>query len=607
MTVSRRTFLIATAAAGACLTVAVYLKRGPGPPPLDDELIAVERPPDAFVRMSTDGKITVMSKHTEMGQGIYSCLATIVAEELDAAWSDMRVDGAPADAKLYANSWYGSQLTGGSTSLMNSWDQLRQAGAVIRQMLISAAAEEWNVPKGEIITADSRLRHAPTGREGRYGEFTERAAGQPVPAYVRLKTPDEYRLIGSNLPRLDIPEKTTGSIQYTQDVKLPGMLTAMVVHSPRFGGKLASFDASAAESIDGVFRITAVPSGVAVIARDFWTANKARELLEIEWDESGALLLGSGEMMDELRAMVSKPGLRARDDGNIDKALELAASVIEAEYEFPYLAHAPLEPMNCVVQIKDGGCEIWHGAQWQTQDQADAADILGIPLESVTVNMLLAGGAFGRRATIDYQREAIEVAKAALTDRPVKLVWTREDDMQGGMYRPMFFHRIRGAVDANGRLIAWHQQVAGQSIAANIDTSWLEDGIDNMSVHGSRDSLYEISNFRIESYNKEYPIPVLWYRGTGRSHTAFAMEAFMDELAESSGVDPVEFRRPLLSNSPRLLNVMETAARLADWGMPMLPGRARGIAVFYQNGTSIAQVAEVTLHSESAYSVDRVI
>jgi len=607
MGVSRRNFLLGAVAVGAGLTVAVYLRRGSESPLPDATSVTVDWPPEAFVRVSIDNTVTVFSKHTEMGQGIYSCLATVVAEELDASWDTMRVTGAPADTKLYVNSWFNEQLTGGSTSLSTSWDQLRQAGSAVRQMLIAAAAGVWDVPAGEIVTRSSTLHHDETGHEARYGEFAELAAEQSVPQQVRLKSPEDYRLIGRGLPRTDVPKKTTGEITYTQDLSLPGMLTAMVVHSPRFGGKLASLDSSAAESVEGVFKIAVVPSGVTVIAKDFWTAKKARDLLKIVWDDSNAMKLGSDEMMEELEAMTSKPGALARDDGDVDTILDDSDMVVEAEYEFPYLAHAALEPMNCIVQIVGDSCEIWHGAQWQTQDQANAAEILGTPVESVKVNMLYAGGAFGRRATNDYPREAIEVAQVAQTDRPIKLVWTREDDMQGGMYRPMFYHHLRGALDGAGQLSVWHQKVAGQSIAMTVDSSWIVDGVDNMSVHGARDALYLIPNFRIESYNKDYPVPVLWYRGTGRSHAAFAMEAFMDELSEKAGKDPVEFRRPLLANSPRLLHVMEMAVHLAGWETPMPAGRARGLAIFHQNGTSIAQVVEVSIQPGATFSVDRVV
>lgn len=607
MALSRRSFILGAVGAGAGFAVAVYPQQKPESPESAESLTAVEWPPDAFVRLSPEGMVTVMSKHTEMGQGIYSCLATVVAEELDAAWEDMRVSGAPANAALYGNPWMGDQVTGGSTSLMSSWDQLRQAAAAMRYMLVSAAAESWDVPREEILTIKSLLRHEPSGREARYAEFANRAAAQPVPEHVRLKSPDEYSLIGSNEARIDVPDKTTGRIVFTQDLVLPEMLTAVVAHAPRFGSRLASFDASDAETVDGVFGVAPVPSGVAVIATDFWTAQKARHLLKIEWDDSDALMLGSTEMMDQLKEMVSQPGQRARDDGDVDSVFATAHRIVEADFEFPYLAHAALEPMNCIVQIGVDGCEIWHGAQWPTRDQAEAAEILGIPAESVKVNMLYAGGAFGRRATIDYVREAIEVAKAAQTKRPVKLMWSREDDMRGGMYRPMFYHRLRGAVDARGKLIAWRQQIAGQSIAAQVAPNWLDDGIDNMSIHGARDALYDIPNFRIESYNKEFPVPVLWYRGTGRSHSVFAMEAFMDALAVEAHVDPVEFRRPLLKQSPRLLKVMETAARMAGWGEAMPAGRARGIAIFHQRGTCIAQVAEVSLHGNDTFTVDRVV
>ena len=608
---SRRKFLLGTVAVGGGLAVGIYLQRSgefnEQQISTDSSDMTVEWPPDAFVKIGNDNIITIYSKHTEMGQGVYTGLATIVAEELDADWEQIRVIGAPADEHIYVNFDFGTQLTGGSSSIHNSWDQLRQVGAAMRHMLSSAAAEAWAVSVEEIEVRNGELFHRASGKRAVFGEFADQAASVPVPQSVRLKSPDAYRLIGNELPRTDIPAKLDGGIVYTQDFKLPGMLTAVIAHPPRFGAVVKSFDGSHAKDMPGVVDVVAVPSGVAVVADDFWSAHQARDRLQIEWDESKAFTKSSDTMMAELRELTESGGLIAHELGDVDQALDIADQVLESEYEFPYLAHAAMEPMNCVVQIGDGSCELWHGAQWQTQDQADAANILGIPADRVKVNMLYAGSAFGRRATIDYTREAIHIAQAAGSGRPVKLMWTREDDMAAGMYRPLFFHKLKGALDANGNLIAWRHQLAGQSIAEVVAPEWLENGVDYMSVHGATDMPYDVPNTRFESYNQTYPVPVLWYRGTGRSHTVFAVETFVDRLAGSGGLDPLNFRRRLIDKQPRLLHVMELAAEKADWGSPMMDGRARGIAIHSSRGTQIAQVAEVTVLDDGGFSVDRVV
>ncbi len=608
---SRRTFLVATVAVGGGLAVGVYLTRsqriGKSPNTVLTAETAVEWPPDAFVKISPDNIVTVFSKHTEMGQGVYTGLATIVAEELDAAWSQVRVVGAAANSEIYSNLDYGMQLTGGSASIHNSWDQLRQVGAAMRHMLMSVAAEEWAVSVDEIETREGELYHSATGKHAHFGDFAERAAAQPVPQSVRLKSSDAYQLVGQLLPRTDIPKKLNGEAIYTQDFTLPGMLTAVVAHPPRFGATVKSFDGEVAKGMAGVVDVVAVPGGVAVLAKDFWSAQQARDQLHVEWDESQALKMSSADMLAELRALTDTEGLVAHETGSIDEALGAADRVVEADYEFPYLAHAAMEPMNCIVQITDEGCELWHGAQWQTQDQADAAEILGIPPERVKVNMLYAGGAFGRRATIDYTREAIHVAREAGMGRPVKLVWTREDDMRAGMYRPLFYHKLAGGLDVDGNLVAWHHHMAGQSIAEFVVPGWLENGVDRMSVHGATDMPYEVPNTRFDSYNQTYPVPVLWYRGTGRSHTVFAVETFVDLLAKAGGRDPLAFRRGMIGSQPRLLRVMELAAEKAQWGSPMDAGRARGLAIYSAWGTQIAQVVEVTIPGDGGFKVDRVV
>ena len=610
--ISRRSFLFGTAALGAGLTVGVYLtnRRGDNVVATPEQVpgeVGIDWNPEAFVRVGTDNTVTVLSKHTEMGQGIYTGLATLVAEELDASWDQMRVEGAPANNEVYGNLAFGEQFTGASTSLDYSFDQLRQCGAAARSMLVSAAASLWNVPADEVSVSEGVVHHDQSDRSATFGHLAESAAQQPVPERVTLKVPEQYRLIGSELPRIDVRKKTTGAAEFTQDISLLDMLVAVVAHPPRIGATLGSFNVNIAKDKKGVVDVVAIPSGVAVIAKDFWTATKARDLLQIEWDESKAITLSSSDILAEFEELADKEGIIARDEGSAADALQNADTVIEGEFRFPFLSHSAMEPLNCVVQLSDDGCEIWNAAQQQTRDQADAAKILGLAPEKVKVNMLLAGGAFGRRASKDYTAEAVQVAKASGLKVPIKLMWTREDDMLAGQYRPLNYHRLRAGLDGDGKLIAWHHRLVGQSIAAQEEPAWIVDGVDNMSVHGASDWLYNVPNIRVETHSPDYPIPVLWYRGTGGTHTVYAVETFMDELAAAAGRDSLDFRRDMLGDNPRMLHVLELAAEKANWGSVTEPGRGRGISMCEQRGTYLAQVAEVSVRSDNSFSVDRVV
>ncbi len=614
---SRRHFLKTSAAAGAGLTLGVYFPQlvaeqaaGPGKTGSSMAQGGVFEP-NAFVRIGTDNSVSVSVKHLEMGQGTYTGLSTLVAEELDADWSQIRAQGAPADAARYNNLFWGqSQGTGGSTAIANSFEQMRKAGAAARQMLAGAAAQKWAVPASEITIKKGVVAHPSTDRQTTFGELAEAAAKQPVPENVRLKDPKDFVYIGTVLSRKD-PGKTNGTAIFTQDVKLPGLLTAMVAHPPRFGGKVKSYDANRAKAVKGVEAVVQIPSGVAVLATDFWSAKSGRDLLEIEWDETQAIKLGSREIMSQYKALVDKPGKVARQDGNVGKALSAATKVIQADYEFPYLAHATMEPMNCVVALDSNGCEIWNGAQLQTADQSAVAAALGLKPEQVKINMLYAGGSFGRRANphSDYVVEAAAVAKAIRGRAPVKLVWTREDDTRAGYFRPLYFHRIKGGVDAQGKLVAWQQHIVGQSIIQGtaFEKFLVKDGIDQTSVEGAANLPYAIPNFTLDLHTTDIPVPVQWWRAVGSTHTAFSTETFMDELAAAADKDPVAFRLGLLSEHPRHLGVLKLAAEKADWGSPLPQGRARGIAVHESFNSYVAQVAEVTVKDDASYSVDRVV
>lgn len=572
--------------------------------------------PNAFVRVGTDNTVTVISKHLEMGEGTYTGLSTLVAEELDAAWAQVRVEGAPADVTRYANLFLGMQLTGGSSAIANSFEQMRHAGAAARAMLVRAAAQRWHVPAESVTVRMGVVMHEPTKRRATFGELAEDAAGLPVPEKVALKNPGQFVYIGKRFPRKDTHDKINGSAIYTQDIRLPGMLVAVVAHAPLFGARVKSFDAGRAKGVKGVVAVVAIPTGVAVLAPDFWTAKKGRDALSVEWDESDALRLGTSEIFAQYRELAAKPGAVARNDGNAEQAIAGAAKHLKAEYEFPYLAHAAMEPLNCVVKLGADSCEIWNGEQSQTADQHAVAAVLGLKPEQVKINMLYAGGSYGRRANphSDYVIEAVQIARAIEGRAPVKMVWTREDDMRAGYYRPMYLHRISGALDEHGNLVAWQQRIVGQSIMSGtgMEARMVKSGVDATSVEGAHNLPYAIPNVAVDLHSPKLQVPVQWWRSVGSSHTAYSTETFLDEAAHAAGRDPVEFRRALLAKQPRHLGVLELAAQKAGWGTPLPPGRAgekrgRGIALHKSFNTYVAQVAEVTVQPGGRYSVDRVV
>ncbi|KQV99630.1 xanthine dehydrogenase family protein molybdopterin-binding subunit [Rhizobacter sp. Root1221] len=608
---SRRHFLQGTGA----LTLAVYLPRSAAAPAAPGTPVVFE--PNAFVRVAADDSVTVISKHLEMGQGTYTGLATIVAEELDAAWSQVRVEAAPADARRYNNLRMGPmQGTGGSTAMANSWEQLRRAGASARAMLVSAAAQQWQVSPAEISVSQGVVSHAPTQRQARFGQLAAAAAAQPVPADVKLKAPQDFRLIGKHAPRKDSLAKTNGSARFTQDVHLPGMLTAVVAHSPRFGGKVKSFDPRKALAVKGVVEVVQIPTGVAVVAKDTWTAKKGRDALQVIWDDSAAFKLGSEQIFQRYHELAQKPGAVARQDGAPDHAFAAPARVLKAAYDFPYLAHATMEPMNCVVRLGADGCEIWNGEQSQTADQMSVATLLGLKPEQVSINMLFAGGSFGRRASTasDYVLEAVHIAKALRRPAPVKLVWLREDDMRGGYYRPAFHHALEAAIDAQGQLTGWRHRLVGQSILAGTPFAMrVRNGVDPVSVEGAATLPYAIANLHVDLHTPtDVPVPVLWWRSVGSTHTAYSTETFIDEVATATSQDPVAFRLPLLAKHPRHAGVLKLAAEKAGWDKPLAAGgpgdrRGRGVAVHEAFGSFVAHVAEVTVKPDGSLKVDRIV
>jgi len=623
--ISRRLFLVKSTAVGAGLTLGMFLPgggraepaaslpAGAGPGKAGGAVVAESRfTPNAFVRIGSDDRVTVIIKHLEMGQGTYTGLATLVAEELDAAWSQIEVEGAPADAGRYNNLFWGRlQGTGGSTAMANSYEQMRHAGAVARYMLVAAAARQWQVPADEIEVRDGVLRHAGSGRESGFGALAGVAAQEAVPETVFLKDPEQFRLIGTRVPRKDSQAKVNGSALFTMDVRLPGMLTALVAYPPRFGARLDTYITHKARHMPGVEDVVFIPAGVAVLARDFWSASKARDALRLNWNEDQAFRLGSAEIEAQYRQLAQRPGKPARSEGDAGAALQDADKRVEATIAFPYLAHAAMEPMNCVMQRTPEGVEIWNGEQYQTPDQKAVAEVFGIAPEQVKINMLYAGGSFGRRANpdSDYLVETATIVKAIKGRAAVKLVRTREDDMRAGYYRPLFFHRVEAGLDKEGLPVAWRQRIVGQSIIAgtSFEGALVKDGVDVTSVEGAANLPYAIPNLRVELHSPVHPVPVQWWRSVGSTHTAFAVETCIDRLAAAAGRDPVEYRRLLLKEHPRHLGVLELAAEKAGWGSPLPEGRGRGIAVHESFNSFVAQVAEVTVHEDRSFTVDRVV
>jgi isoquinoline 1-oxidoreductase beta subunit len=573
------------------------------------------RPFNAYLTIAPDNTVTVIAAHMDMGQGIYDGIATLVAEELGADWSQMRAIGGAGDPKLYGNKAWGGMIqgTGGSTGASSSWERYRVAGASARQMLVAAAAAEWRVPASEISVADGVIRHG-SGRTARFGEMAARAASQPVPAQVALKEPKDWVFIGNErLRRLDSAAKSSGRMDYTIDVSLPGMLTAVPIHPPLFGASVRSFDASKAKAIKGVVDVVQHPRGLAVVARDMWSALKGREAVTVEWDDSRAEKRSSPELAKLYRDLALKPGAAtARQDGNAEAAIAAAPRSIEATFEFPYIAHAALEPLNAVVRRNaDGTLEIWGGHQMPDIYQATAANIAGIAPGKVKLHVMKTGGGFGRRAVIDADIivEAVSVAKAINFSAPVKMQWTREDDMRAGRYRPAYVHRLKAGIDAEGRITGWYNHIVGQSIAAGTPfaAQMVKNGVDVTSVEGANNLPYRFAAQKVDLTTTTTGVPVLWWRAVGSTHTAYAAEVFLDEVAALAGKDPVAFRLSMLDPASRHAAVLKLAAEKAGWGTPLPAGRFRGIALAESFGTEVAQVVEISTLPNGRFKVERVV
>ncbi len=608
---TRRQFLLGAAATGTGFVVGFRLPGGAA----SASSASSANPFAGYVRIDADDRVTVLSAHFEMGQGSYNGLATLVAEELDADWAQMDVEGAAGNTALYGNlAWGGvAQGTGGSTAMASSFERYRRAGAAARAMLVAAAAEAWGVPAAEIAVAAGEVSH-PSGQRARFGALAVAAAAQPVPAEVALKDRADWGLIGNpDLPRYDSRQKVTGRQDYTIDVQLPGMLTAVMIHPPLFGATLRSFEAGEALAMPGVIDVVETPRGVAVVAEHFWAALQARDRVVVDWDDSAAETRSSDAILQEYRALADQPAMAvARADGDAEAALGAAARVLEATFELPYLAHAALEPMNAVARMNDDGTlEVWGGHQLPDLYQYMAAETAGIAPDQVRLHVMKAGGSFGRRAVgdADVVVEAVSIARALDWRAPVKVQWTREDDTRAGRFRPIYVHRLRAGLDEAGNLVAWHNHIVGQSILAGtpFEGFLVTNGVDLTSVEGANNIPYAIPNIRVDLTTTEVGVPVLWWRAVGSTHTAFAVEAFMDELAEAAGRDPVEYRLAMLADHPRHAAVLRRAAEAAGWGSPPPEGQFRGVALAESFHSYVAQVADISLDDNGRIKVERVV
>ena len=604
----RREFIKAGAALGGGLFVSLYL------PLVDSEESVAEGADDhqfalnAFVRIGTDESVMVISSHSEMGQGIYTSLPMLLNEELEADWARISVEAAPVD-KVYNHPIFGIQMTGGSTTSPAEYDHYRKMGALARTMLVQAASQKWNVDPASCRVEKGLVIHGATGRRATYGSLASAAAQLTAPADVPLKPASAFTQIGKSTRRLDTPSKTNGTAQFGIDVILPGMLTAVVARPPVFGGKAIKIDATETLKISSVKSVEEIPSGVAVIATGFWPAKVGRDRLVVEWDPGPNAGLTSEQMVREFSETSKEPGAIAKKVGDPAAALASAAKTITAEYDVPYLAHAMMEPLNCVVDLRADSCEIWTGTQFETVDRANAAHAAGLDPEKVQIHTTLLGGGFGRRANpvSDFVVEAVHVAKVAKA--PVKVIWTREDDIRGGWYRPMWHDRFAAGLDASGNPVAWTHTIVGQSIMMGTPFAAfaIKEGVDSTSVEGAADILYGLPNLQVDLHTPTIGVPVQWWRSVGHSHTGFSVEAFLDEVAHAGGKDPYELRRVLLANQPRMLAVLDLAAKKANWGSKLPPGVGRGIATHFSFDSYVAQVIEASVGKGGEVRVHRVV
>ncbi len=590
-TLDRRELLtLGAAMAGTGLVVGIARPRPAGaqgaPPPFA---------PDAFIRVGADGVVTVVIGYSEMGQGISTALPMLVAEELEVDAATIRVEQAPADMR-YANPLFGLQGTGGSTTVRAMHEPMRRAGAAAREMLAAAAAEAMGLPRDQLVVRGGTVAHEASGRRMSYGQLAAAAGRRPVPQNVALKPPSAWRVLGRPQRRLDAAAKVRGQATFGIDVRLPGLLTAVVARCPVFGGTVTGFDAARARRVPGVRHVVQLPAGVAVVADGYWAAKKGRDALTVRWDEGATAALTSAALSARYAELAQQSGRVAKNEGDADAALRDAARRHEAIFEVPYLAHATMEPMNCTAHVRADAVEVWAPTQFQTSTQQTAAQIAGLPPAAVQVHTTYLGGGFGRRAELDFVDDAVRLSKEVRA--PVKVVYTREDDIQHDMYRPATYTVMRAGLGTDGLPTAWWARVVGASIFARFFPQMF-NGMDESSVEGLTEHGYGIPNQHVEWVRHESGVPVGFWRSVGNTQNAFIKECFVDELAQLAGQDPVAYRRTLLAGHPRLLGVLNAAAERAGWGSSLPAGRARGVAVHESFGSFVAEVAEVSIEGDA--------
>ena len=581
---NRRAFLQAGAAVGGGLLVGFQVD-----PALAQTARAAYFAPNAWVRVGRDGFVTLMLPKSEMGQGILTTLAMLTAEELEVDLDQVRVEIPPAD-KRFAMGPFG-QGTGGSTSVRQTWEPMRQAAATARAMIVEAAAKQWNVAADSCRAEKCQVIHVSSGRRIDYGRLVDVAATLPAPASAPVKQAKDYRLIGRPRRRLEAAGKVDGSAKFGLDVKLPNMKVATIAASPVFGGKLRAVDDTEAMKVPGVRQVVKLDNAVAVVGDHMWAAKQGLAKLKIDWDEGAGATVNQADLVAAITGAAARPGAVARKEGDAAQAMAGAARRVEAAYQTPFLAHAPMEPMNCTARVDADGAELWVGSQGPDAEQAAVAQALKLPLEKVKVNNFLMGGGFGRKGEGDVAVQAALVAKAAGV--PVKLVWTREEDIQHDFYHPLYADRIAAGLDAEGKPVAWTHRVAGGSVFAR-RFGGLKDGLDVGAVDGAADLPYAIPNLQVEYGRADTIVPVGFWRGVGPTHNIFVVESFVDELAHAAGKDPVEYRRMLLKD-PRVRGVLDLAVEKAGWGSPLPPGHGRGVSAFAGFGSYIGTVAEVSV------------
>ncbi len=594
---SRRDFLKISGAVGGGLLISLQLGGcKQDTPPAKETTTPAPTPttlfePNVWITLRPDDSITIRVGSSEMGQGVMTALPMLIAEELDADWSTVTAEFAPINP-AFANPIFGRQQTGGSTAVRGYWKLLREAGAAGREVLLTAAANTWGVAAEECHAENGNIIHEQSGRRLRYGELVEAAAKLPVPDVVLLKDPDQFNLLGTSQARLDGPAKVDGSAVFGVDVQLPGLLTAMVIRCPVYGGKAVRVDDAEAKKIAGVRQVVSISTGVAVVADHFWAAKLGRDALKVEWDEGPAAQLDSATITQRFAEVVDD-GTIGRDDGNVNQAIDGASKPIEAVYEVPYLAHACMEPMNCTAHVQQDSCDIWVPTQGQTRTHNTAMQLTGLPAEKVRVHTTFLGGGFGRRSEQDFVIDAVETSKAV--GAPVKVMWTREDDIQHDYYRQATYNRLTAALDDNGMPVAWRHRIAGPSIIARDARGREDTANDFSSTEGAMNLPYAIPNLQVSYARVNTAVPVGFWRSVASSQNAYITECFLDELAAAGGKDPYQLRHELLRDEPRLRGVLDLAASKAGWATPPPAGRFRGIAVAHSFASYVAQVAEVSV------------